>query len=428
MAIGSRPGCHSQERERRCRLGGRFLACEHERGGPGRKREGVASAGGASRAADDVEQRVVVGLGRGPTAPPRPSSSCDSASAEPATGATRSTVRMLPPTARQRSYDDPARGYSVGHAVPEGCKARPVAGRGLPRAADGRRRPHGARGRRHRHAHHRARDRAAGRQPRRRRRPRWSRRPRRRDRGHCGSRDARALPARADANEHETASSSGSSTACRTTGRKPTELRACHDARFFDGSVSTACGAASSAVGPFYCPADRHVYIDLGFFDELESFGGSSAPLARAYVLAHEYGHHVQNLTGTLQRASSRDTGPQAELSASSCRPTAMRAPGSRMRSVQASSRTSRATSRTPSPPRRRSATTASRRRRRVRSTRRPGRTARPTSGRAGSSAGSRAARRTRATRSEGASRPPAPAGSARTASSPRSSRRTSWK
>jgi uncharacterized protein len=81
---------------------------------------------------------------------------------------------------------------------------------------------------------------------------------------------------------------------------------------FFDGAVSTRCGNATSAVGPFYCPLDRQVYIDLGFFDELESrFGASGGDLAQAYVLAHEYGHHVQNLTGVLQRADNRDVGPQ---------------------------------------------------------------------------------------------------------------------
>jgi predicted metalloprotease len=83
--------------------------------------------------------------------------------------------------------------------------------------------------------------------------------------------------------------------------------------RFFEGGIQTGCGSASSSVGPFYCPRDRYVYIDLGFFDELESFGGSAGPLAQAYVLAHEYGHHVQNLTGVLERSSNRDTGPQSQ-------------------------------------------------------------------------------------------------------------------
>jgi predicted metalloprotease len=81
---------------------------------------------------------------------------------------------------------------------------------------------------------------------------------------------------------------------------------------FFEGSVSTGCGNASSAVGPFYCPLDRKVYIDLGFFEELQAqFGASAGPLAQSYVIAHEYGHHVQNLTGVLQRADNRDLGPQ---------------------------------------------------------------------------------------------------------------------
>ncbi|OPY82944.1 MAG: putative neutral zinc metallopeptidase [Syntrophus sp. PtaU1.Bin005] len=72
----------------------------------------------------------------------------------------------------------------------------------------------------------------------------------------------------------------------------------------FSGSVESACGMAGSAVGPFYCPADRKVYLDLSFFEELRTRFGVSGDFAEAYVIAHEVGHHVQTLLGITEKVN----------------------------------------------------------------------------------------------------------------------------
>lgn len=82
----------------------------------------------------------------------------------------------------------------------------------------------------------------------------------------------------------------------------------------FSGQTSTGCGAATSAVGPFYCPADETIYVDTAFYDDLRTrFGSSGGPLAEMYVIAHEWGHHIQNISGIMNGLDLQDSGPASD-------------------------------------------------------------------------------------------------------------------
>jgi predicted metalloprotease len=79
----------------------------------------------------------------------------------------------------------------------------------------------------------------------------------------------------------------------------------------YDYATPTGCGTGQSSAGPFYCPSDEHIYLDLSFFQELSQRFGAPGEFARAYVIAHEYGHHIQTLTGAMDRGGMGSMGPR---------------------------------------------------------------------------------------------------------------------
>lgn len=81
----------------------------------------------------------------------------------------------------------------------------------------------------------------------------------------------------------------------------------------YDNATSTACGEGQSSVGPFYCPGDNRIYIDLSFYNELAQKYGAPGQFAQAYVIAHEYGHHIQNLMGTTSEHASNASGADSD-------------------------------------------------------------------------------------------------------------------
>ena len=154
----------------------------------------------------------------------------------------------------------------------------------------------------------------------------------------------------------------------------------------YSRSYQSGCGAAQSAMGPFYCPTDKKIYLDTEFFNELSQRFQAPGDFAEAYVIAHEVGHHVQDLTGTLDQAHNLQA-RSARLKAmpfrsrSSCRPTATPAFGRRTRRIRKAARSwSRATSRKGCARRKPSATIRYRSNRRASSSLTASPTARPPS------------------------------------------------
>ena len=140
--------------------------------------------------------------------------------------------------------------------------------------------------------------------------------------------------------------------------------------RLYRGGEQGGCGFAQAAMGPFYCPRDQRIYLDTSFFRDMQTrfhgCSGKACEFAEAYVIAHEVGHHVQDLLGVLPKAQSAQSAAgskaaaNASRCASNCRPIVSPASG-RTIPTSAGNRSSRATSRRRCRPRRRSATTACR-------------------------------------------------------------------
>jgi predicted metalloprotease len=117
-----------------------------------------------------------------------------------------------------------------------------------------------------------------------------------------------------DANENVDCRMQGAATSLDLYWQTQVDGYAAPELILFDASVQTGCGNATSAVGPFYCPPDQTVYIDTAFFGQLQSqFGASGGPLAQMYIVAHEWGHHIQNIVGTMDGLNLQDSGPTSD-------------------------------------------------------------------------------------------------------------------